>query len=248
VKQIGSILAVVILSTNAWAEDQHEAFSAWFYPENAPEIALQGVIAFDETTNEMSVPWAWLVQEDGITLLQLTDGGLNLPHVRIRPFEGNETTMLLEVDPIGFREEEQPVGESLVLLEKQPSTTSWVWNGFAFMQSEIDEGIYQMGVLGVPTMTDPCGAPPTNANDTTHIYRLSEKEVLIFVLNEDGTVTILVYRQDQNGCWKWSRNPDSHEPPPLPDFSFPDILPFVIDAYASYMINGGQITVPPEPI
>ena len=247
-KFLGFILTIFFLGKTVFAEDVHEVFNAWFFQESLPDVQLQGVMQIDEVTGEITIPWAWLFETDGISLLQLNDGGFDLPHVQLTPFEGNTSTMLLEVDPFGYREEEQPVPESLVMLERPLDTSTWDWNGVAFLQSEIDDGVYQMGMLGVPTMTDPCGMPPTNENDTTHIYRLSDKEVLIFIVNDDGTVTILVYRRDRNGCWKWSRNPDTHIPPPLPDFTFPEILPTVIEAYAAEMINGGQQYIPIEPI
>ncbi|MBC8202761.1 MAG: hypothetical protein H8E91_02930 [Planctomycetes bacterium] len=247
-KFYGYILSIFLLTNSVLAEDIHEVFNAWFFQESLPDVQLQGVIAIDETTGEMTVPWAWIVEPNGISLLQLNDGGLNLPHVQLTPLEGNDSTMLLEVDPYGYRTVEQPVPESLVLLDQPLGDTTWRWNGIAFLQSEIDDSMYQMGMLDVPTVMDPCGMPPSNANDTTNVYRLSDKEILIFIVNEDGTVTILIYRRDRNGCWKWSRNPDSYVPPPLPDFSFPEILPTVIEAFAAEMINGGQQYIPIEPV
>jgi len=236
-------------------------FDQFFYFSTATELeggglGLQNVQGSIRTNSlgDAFVPWLWIVSpNNSIQLIPVT------PNTSGKPYYNCEVLLigsrrLLSIEAVNYPKENvlsnqevapaQPIPDGIVWLEPHitsQKTDGWSWAGW-MINFEYIPG--DPGFRGA----NACEPPSHGPNGERYVLRVSDTEVLIVIITEDGTVTVLVYRLGDDGCWYFGVTPDTYEPPPQPGATVPEMLPLVLAEYLIQSANGNFLDAPFFPI
>ncbi|MBC8523278.1 hypothetical protein H8D29_05070 [PVC group bacterium] len=214
------------------------------------EIHVQGSIHTTVNGDEF-VTWMWIIGDNNsIELIPVTPNTVGDPYYDTSIFTIGSRRVIYTFG-VNYPKQStttnrksdspQPIPDGVVLLERPPPSPSlgqgWNWAGWMVTLQYLEGG----------RGGSQCDPPDSGPNGERYTIPLNDREVLIIIITADGTITILLYRLGDDGCWRFGASPDTYEPPPLPGSSVAQTLPLVYAEYLAQLANGEFEDAPPFP-
>lgn len=211
------------------------------------EILVEGIVN-TAPSGESTITWMWIIDGTSIEFIPTIPEEPTDPYYDVSVHNLGDGRRVIaqyamnnpKVNPTSQRPERtNPLPSGFALIERPPLATEdagWSWGGWliSFDRIEDDAG-------------GECKPPSQGNGGQRFTIPVSETEVLIVIINEDGTVTVLVYRLGEDGCWRFGVTPDSYEPPPLPDFTGAQSAQLALEEYVYQLLHGNLGHMPPFP-
>ena len=230
-----------------------ELFYYWIYQWNEfgewEEILVEGFIQ-SSADGTSAISWMWILDGTSVELIQLFPDSPADPHYKCEVHALGSSRKLITVTAINypkgsptsnrFLKRGQPLPNGVVILETPAISNTfegWSWGGWmlSFDRIEDDSG-------------GECKEPNAGVGGERYVIPISDTEILIIIINEDGTVTVLVYRLGADGCWRFGVTPDTYVPPPLPGFTGPQSVSLALTEYLYQYMHGHFQSAPPFPV
>ncbi len=233
----------------------------------SPLLILEGV-AFPQGDGTARVDVAWVLDGSsaGVSMLPLrTQPGE--PHVQldrymIADFDVVTKYSILRAVNVDYPDSPVPDGLSWMASVPPANTAGWSWCGIMYATDlEIQASIDGSGPLASSTSSN-CQELDTLEGDVRQIIDLGDGLLLIIVVR-NGQVFMMVYRLDENGCWRFVFSPSYPGGPggpggpaapaepwwgDPPSHSFEDSLALVYSLWIAQLRAGQFIAIPGGPV
>jgi len=230
----------------------NDLFYFWIWQWNEfgewEETLVEGIV-HSSPSGESVITWMWIIDGSSIEFIPITPEEATDPYYEVSIHNLGESRRVISLhaknypkgSPLSQRKGEraQPLPSGFVLLDRpplSPSDAGWAWGGWLLTFDRIEDDD-----------AGECTPPNPGGGGERYVIPVSETEILIVIIHEDGTVTVLVYRLGADGCWRFGVTPDTYEPPPLPGFTGAQAAEYALAEYVYQFIQGNFQHIPPFP-
>lgn len=241
-----------------------------------PPLTLEG-IATSQGDGTARVQSAWILDNSpiGAASLPLRGSGddprvqINLHMISdIDPVTGQidyTKWAVLTVLNINYPESPVPNGVALMSAMAPGNSGGWSWGGFVWVtEEEIWESIEATsedgnGELRTSFRPSPCQDITELEDDTRQLIPLGNGLFLLIIVRADGSVHMIVYEQDPDGCWQISFYPNMPGDPgdpgdpggvmvAVPNHTFGESRAILWHAWLVHLAEGSFTQIPGSPI
>ncbi len=187
-----------------------------------PLIYVEGIATpVGDGTAHVDIAWVLDTSPAGVAMLPLNTRP-GEPHVEMvlymicdeNPITGMCETYtkfgVLDVFNVDYPDSPVPNGLAFMAATAPSEAGGWSWSGMTWTnETEIQDTI---DGIGPPSPSSPgCDTPSKVPNETRQLIELGNGLWLLIIVR-DGQVIMLVYREDENGCWSFGFSPQMPGP------------------------------------